>query len=376
MDKMETAVLLSGGLDSSVALHWAHRNHRVRVALSFDYASNHAERELKCAAWQAASLGIEHRVIDISSISSHLKSALLSGADDIPDGSYDEELMKQTVVPFRNGIFLSIAAGVAESCGAQQLVIAAHSGDHSIYPDCREEFMAAMTEAIRLGTYAGLGILRPFIHMSKGGIAAMGQDLGVDFSRTYSCQLPAAVNAIHLPHGAVLLINPDAHPGILPHPGIRIRYLDNPAIPPLDGARRIIPDNFCLGPVQVAHGKIFVRYVRPRNGHRILGNRQNTGFPVLPGKDLLAAVLEFQIEPVPDIIELVLEGYQIAAQTHGKGNFDAAFAYLSLNVLVFLKSCPLAHPFQQLPGIRRSLLGQGGGKGKKHGGHSRKKSGK
>ena len=89
MDKTETAVLLSGGLDSSVALHWAHRNHRVRVALSFDYASNHAERELECAAWQAASLGIEHRVIDISPISAHLKSALLSGADDIPDGSYD-----------------------------------------------------------------------------------------------------------------------------------------------------------------------------------------------------------------------------------------------------------------------------------------------
>lgn len=194
METMETAVLLSGGLDSSVALHWAHRNHRVRVALSFDYASNHAERELECAAWQAASLGIEHRVIDISSISAHLKSALLSGAEDIPDGSYDEELMKQTVVPFRNGIFLSIAAGVAESCGAQQLVIAAHSGDHSIYPDCREEFMAAMTEAVRLGTYAGLSILRPFIHTSKGGIAAMGHELGVDFSRTYSCYKGGAVH--------------------------------------------------------------------------------------------------------------------------------------------------------------------------------------
>ena len=120
MDKMETAVLFSGGLDSSVALHWAHRNHSVRVALSFDYASNHAERELECAAWQAASLGIEHRVIDISSISSHLKSALLSGADDIPDGSYDEELMKQTVVPFRNGIFLS--GGVANLKGLDKLI--------------------------------------------------------------------------------------------------------------------------------------------------------------------------------------------------------------------------------------------------------------
>lgn len=86
---------------------------------------NHAERELKCAAWQAASLGIEHRVIDISSISSHLKSALLSGADDIPDGSYDEELMKQTVVPFRNGIFLSIAA---RGCGKLRGAAARHCG--------------------------------------------------------------------------------------------------------------------------------------------------------------------------------------------------------------------------------------------------------
>ncbi len=185
--KTEVAVLLSGGLDSGVALHWAHRHHSVRLALSFDYASNHGQRELECASWQAASLGIEHRIIDISSISAHLKSALLSGADDIPDGSYDLESMKQTVVPFRNGIFLSIAAGIAESHGAEQLVIAAHSGDHSIYPDCTEPFMAAMTEAIKRGTYAGLGILRPFIHADKGQIVRSGHELGVDFSHTYSC---------------------------------------------------------------------------------------------------------------------------------------------------------------------------------------------
>ena len=95
--------------------------------------------------------------------------------------------MKQTVVPFRNGIMLSIAAGYAESIGATGLVIAAHSGDHAIYPDCREVFMLAMGDAIRLGTYAGVGVLRPFIAMTKAGIATRGHELGVDFSRTWSC---------------------------------------------------------------------------------------------------------------------------------------------------------------------------------------------
>jgi 7-cyano-7-deazaguanine synthase len=95
--------------------------------------------------------------------------------------------MKQTVVPFRNGIMLSIAAGVAESVEATGVVIAAHSGDHAIYPDCREPFMQAMGDAIRLGTYAGVRVLRPFIAMSKGEIAARGAALGVDFAQTWSC---------------------------------------------------------------------------------------------------------------------------------------------------------------------------------------------
>lgn len=95
--------------------------------------------------------------------------------------------MKQTVVPFRNAIMLSIAGGFAESVGAAGLVIAAHTGDHTIYPDCREDFMAAMGEAMRLGTYAGVQLLRPFIAQTKGQIAAEGARLGVDFSRTWSC---------------------------------------------------------------------------------------------------------------------------------------------------------------------------------------------
>ena len=95
--------------------------------------------------------------------------------------------MKQTVVPFRNGIMLSIAAGYAESLGATGVVIAAHGGDHAIYPDCREEFMQSMNEAIRHGTYAAVEVLRPFIAMTKADIAKRGHELGVDFSQTWSC---------------------------------------------------------------------------------------------------------------------------------------------------------------------------------------------
>ncbi len=184
---MKVAVLLSGGLDSTTALHWAHRHHEVVCALSFDYGSNHAARELACARSQAESLGIPYHEIDLRSISAHLQSALLSGADAIPAADYAEENLKQTVVPFRNGIFLAIAAGIAESNGAEAIVIAAHGGDHALYPDCREDFMAAMASAISLGTYANLQILRPFISNTKEEITAIGAELGVDFSRTYSC---------------------------------------------------------------------------------------------------------------------------------------------------------------------------------------------
>ncbi|MEG1508377.1 MAG: 7-cyano-7-deazaguanine synthase QueC [Akkermansia sp.] len=183
----DVAVLLSGGLDSSVALHWAASTHHVVLALSFDYGSKHASHELACATQQAQALGIEHHIIDIKHLSQFLKSSLLEGGDNIPDGSYEQGNMSQTVVPFRNGIFLAIAAGIAESHGAQGIVIAAHSGDHDIYPDCREEFMTAMAQAIQQGTYAQLGILRPFIHLSKGEIVKLGHQLHVDFAHTYSC---------------------------------------------------------------------------------------------------------------------------------------------------------------------------------------------
>ena len=112
---------------------------------------------------------------------------MLQGGAEIPEGHYADATMRQTVVPFRNAILLSVACGFAESVGAEGLVIAAHGGDHAIYPDCREEFMRAMGETMRLGTYAGIALLRPFIALDKGAIAALGGQLGVDFGRTWSC---------------------------------------------------------------------------------------------------------------------------------------------------------------------------------------------
>jgi 7-cyano-7-deazaguanine synthase len=184
---MKVVVLCSGGMDSVTALHWAAREHTLVAAISFDYGAKHSARELPMASAQAAGLGIRHEIVNLDFANRLFSSALLKSGGDIPEGHYEAENMKQTVVPFRNAVFLSIACGFAESCGAEGLVIAAHGGDHAIYPDCREDFMAAMGDAMRLGTYAEIKLLRPFITLTKGEIAAEGARLGVDFSRTWSC---------------------------------------------------------------------------------------------------------------------------------------------------------------------------------------------
>lgn len=184
---MKVVVLVSGGLDSVTALYEARETCEVVAGLSFDYQAKHNHRELPCAAWHCNSLGIPHHVVSLDFMAGLFQSALLQGGAEIPEGHYESESMKQTVVPFRNGIMLSIAAGLAESVGAEGVVIAAHSGDHAIYPDCREEFLAPMAEAMCSGTYAEIRLLRPFVSLRKEGIVARGQALGVDFSRTWSC---------------------------------------------------------------------------------------------------------------------------------------------------------------------------------------------
>jgi 7-cyano-7-deazaguanine synthase len=183
----KAVVLLSGGMDSVTALHVAKGECEVVGAVSFDYGSKHNHRELPLAAWHCLQLGIRHDVVALPFVDELFSSDLLKTGGEVPDGHYAEENMKRTVVPFRNGIMLAIACGIAESRGASALVIAAHAGDHAIYPDCRESFMQAMASAMKEGTYESVELLRPFISMDKAQIAKLGSKLGVDYGKTWSC---------------------------------------------------------------------------------------------------------------------------------------------------------------------------------------------
>jgi len=181
----DSIIILSGGMDSVTLLH--QQKKRIALALTFDYGSNHNAHEIKCAVWQCRQLGIEHLVIQLGFMGLYFRSSLLTGAADIPEGNYTDESMKSTVVPFRNGIMLSIATGIAESRGLQYVMMANHSGDHTIYPDCTKAFADAMSEAMKAGTFNNVEIIAPFTGISKIDIAKIGKKLGVDYSHTYSC---------------------------------------------------------------------------------------------------------------------------------------------------------------------------------------------
>ena len=178
-------IIVSGGMDSITLLY--ERKDEIALGISFDYGSNHNAREIPFARMHCERLGIRHLVINLSFIHQYFKSSLLSGADKIPEGSYDDDNMKSTVVPFRNGIMLSIAVGIAESEGLKKVFIANHGGDHAIYPDCREEFIEAINAASQAGTYELVRILAPYTNITKTDIVLRGKQLGIDYSETWSC---------------------------------------------------------------------------------------------------------------------------------------------------------------------------------------------
>ena len=181
----DSILILSGGMDSTTLLY--DQQDRIAVAVTFGYGSKHNAREIPFARLHCERLGIDHLVIPLGFMSQYFESSLLEGGAEIPEGHYADDNMKSTVVPFRNGIMLSIAIGLAESRGLKYVMMANHGGDHTIYPDCRPEFVSAMSEAARTGTFPGITLLCPFTNLTKGQIATRGRELGINYAETWSC---------------------------------------------------------------------------------------------------------------------------------------------------------------------------------------------
>ena len=186
---MKAVVIYSGGMDSFTLLHYLiHKGYDV-YALSFDYGQRHA-KELRYAQQVCAKNEVPHHVIDLRCLNPLLQGSSLTSDIDVPEGHYSESNMKDTVVPNRNMIMLSIATGWAVSIGAHEVFTAVHAGDHDVYPDCRKEFIDAMTATTLISNYAPVKIQAPFIDIDKGGILSIGEECGLtdyDYRHAWTC---------------------------------------------------------------------------------------------------------------------------------------------------------------------------------------------
>ena len=187
-----SVIIYSGGMDSTVLLYQYQND--IKLAISFNYGSKHNDIEFEYAQWNTKKLNIKHIRIPLLFINDYFKSDLLQSGGKIPHGHYEDVSMKRTVVPFRNGIMLSIAVGIAESERFNKLYIANHFGDHIIYPDCRKKFIESMADAITQGTYINVKLYSPFVNNTKREIALIGKKLEIDFSKTWSCYDPQYIN--------------------------------------------------------------------------------------------------------------------------------------------------------------------------------------
>lgn len=179
-------VLMSGGMDSAVlASHLSETGLEV-FGLGIDYGQRH-RKELEAAAVVARSIGIPFEMLNLSVLRHVLARGSQTSDTPVPDGHYAEESMKVTVVPNRNMILLSIAAGYAITKGCSQVAIAAHAGDHAIYPDCRPEFTTAMARALEICDWSPIKLIAPFVDKTKSQIVKIGYRLRVPFEHTWSC---------------------------------------------------------------------------------------------------------------------------------------------------------------------------------------------
>jgi len=182
-------VILSGGLDSTTLLYDILNENKYEVhAMSFNYGQNHS-KEIDLAKQTCEKLNVEHKIIDISFLGKELfyNSTLVQGAEEIPEGHYQEDNMKSTVVPMRNLILISLVGAYASTIGATKIYYGAHAGDHEIYPDCRKEFIESLKETLKLADWSEISLEAPYSDISKIDIVKKGLELNVDYSLTWTC---------------------------------------------------------------------------------------------------------------------------------------------------------------------------------------------
>lgn len=184
---MKTILIYSGGLDSTVLLYdMISQGYKVK-AMSFQYGQRHV-KELEAAQNITTSLGIQHRIIDLTSLIPCFGSSALVDKDmAVPTGNYSEHNLKTTVVPNRNMIFIAIAAAWSISEKYDTVSYAAHSGDHILYPDCTEEFANSLDQTLKLADWHSVSLFRPYVHLKKGDIVKKGSLLGAPLHKTWSC---------------------------------------------------------------------------------------------------------------------------------------------------------------------------------------------
>lgn len=182
----KVVVIYSGGMDSYTVLNKALRDGYEVYALSFDYGQRHV-KELDVAAAACKGLDVHHKIVDISAINQIIGGSSLTDDIEVPEGHYEAENMKSTIVPNRNMILLSLAVGYAVSLKACKVYYGAHSGDHAIYPDCRPEFVKKMDDVCRIANYDEVEIVSPYLKNSKIDILTDGLKMDLDYSQTWTC---------------------------------------------------------------------------------------------------------------------------------------------------------------------------------------------
>lgn len=183
----DTIAIYSGGMDSFTLVMDTHVQGRLLSCLSFDYYQRH-RKELHYAIEVCAAAGIPHKVLHVPDLNRVFEGSSLTRTSlAVPEGHYAEDSMRQTVVPNRNAIMLSIAIAEAVSSRASRVVFGAHAGDHTIYPDCRPEFIDAISRVGMLANWHPVRVEAPYIHYDKEAILRIGMRLGLNYANSWTC---------------------------------------------------------------------------------------------------------------------------------------------------------------------------------------------